>query len=227
MLTDAERRTVVDSLLDTKQQTFEALRKKLGFTDDMTFNIERGGRDKLKGHETDSAMSSNKGVGKRWRKLPDDDKDRIVDICIQETQEDVAVKRLIEESGLAAEEAERAVSVNLPEGYMSFCRGAIERLNPYLERGLMLMADDASNSAMHAAGYLRPDQRVINAHEFLPESPDLPNPIVRQAMVEVRKVVNAVIREHGMPDRIHIELAREAKKSAEQRQQIRFDNAKR
>jgi len=74
---------------------------------------------------------------------------------------------------------------------------------------------------------LRPDQRVINVQEFLPQAPDLPNPIVRQAMVEVRKVVNAVIREHGMPDRIHIELAREAKKSAEQRQQIRFDNAKR
>jgi CRISPR-associated endonuclease Csn1 len=89
------------------------------------------------------------------------------------------------------------------------------------------MADDATNSALHAAGYLRPDQRVVNAQAQLPQAPDLPNPIVRQALIEVRKVVNAVIRDYGLPDRIHIELAREAKKSADEREQIRFDNAKR
>ncbi len=228
-LTDSERKIVVDALLATKEQTFIALRKpkKLDFLDSMTFNIERAGRDKLKGHETDAAMSSVKGVGKRWKSLGDGIKDRIVDICLLETQEDVAIARLVAECGLTSEEATRAASVHLPDKYMSFCRGAIERLNPYLERGLMLMADDATNSALHAAGYLRPDQRALNIQAVLPPPPDLPNPIVRQAMFEVRKVVNAIIREHGLPDRIHIELAREAKKSAEQRERIRFDNAKR
>ncbi len=226
-LTDDERRTVADSLLTTKQQTFEALRKKLGFHEDMTFNLERGGRDKLKGHETDSAMSSNKGVGKRWKTLPDEIKDRIVQICVLETQNEVAIRTLVGQCGLTPEEAERAASVHLPDGYMRFCREAIERLNPHLERGLLLMADDASNSALHAAGYLRPDQRAINVQELLPQAPDLPNPIVRQGLIEVRKVVNAVIREYGKPDRIHIELAREAKKSFEERQEIRFENLKR
>lgn len=227
VLTQKERETVVESLMETKQQSFDALRKKLKFTDDMTFNIERGGRDKLKGHETDAAMSSNKGIGKHWRKLSDDIKNLVIHICLNETQEDVVIKRLVNECELSEEEAVRASGVHLPDKYMSFCREAILRLIPHLQRGLLLMADDASNSAMHAAGYLRPDQRVINAQKSLPQAPDLPNPIVRQAMIEVRKVVNAVIREHGLPDRIHIELAREAKKSAEQRQEIRFQNAKR
>ncbi len=74
---------------------------------------------------------------------------------------------------------------------------------------------------------LAPDQRVVNPQNSLPRAPDLPNPIVRQAMIEVHKVVNSIIREFGLPDRIHIELAREAKKSAEERQQIRIDNANR
>ncbi len=226
-LTQSERAVIIDSLMDTKQQTFDALRKKLKFNEDMTFNIERGGRDKLKGHETDAAMSSNKGIGKRWRKLPDEVKDQIVHICLVETQDSVAVKRLTEECGLSEDEAARAASVLLPDKYVSFCREAILRLIPHLERGLLLMADDATNSALHAAGYLRPDQRVLNVQEYLPQAPDLPNPIVRQALIEVRKVVNAVIREYGLPDRIHIELAREAKKSAEEREQIRFENAKR
>ncbi|MCC7087107.1 MAG: type II CRISPR RNA-guided endonuclease Cas9 [Pirellulales bacterium] len=223
-LDDEERQKIFNALMATKMQTFDALRKKLSFLDDMTFNLERGGRNKLKGHETDAAMSSNKGVGKRWRKLPDDAKDRIVDICVYETQEDIALHKLVDECGLTPEEAERASRLNLPDGYMNFCREAIQRLVPHLRRGLHLMADDARNSALHAAGYLRPDQRAINVQEFLPPPPDLPNPIVRQAVIEVRKVVNAVIREYGKPDAIHIELAREAKKSAEERREIRLDN---
>lgn len=226
-LTDEERSTVVDALLSTKQQTFAALRKKLGFTEEMIFNIERGGRDKLQGHETDAAMSSSKGIGKHWRTLPDDVKDRVVSICIHEASEEVALRNLVEECGLTPEEAQRASAVHLPEKYMHFCRDAILRLIPHLERGLLLMADDASNSALHAAGYLRPDERVVNEQQFLPPPPELPNPIVRQAMYEVRKVVNSVIREFRKPDRIHIELAREAKKSFDERQEIRFENSRR
>lgn len=226
-LTDAERAIVVDALLTTKEQTFVSLRKKLKFTENMTFNIERGGREKLKGHETDAAMSSAKGVGKRWKTLDDAIKDAIVEICVTEDSEDAAIRQLQDKCGLTEDEARRAVSVHLPDKQMRFCRDAIVRLIPYLERGLLLMANDASDSALHAAGYLRPDQRVIDQKEYLPPPPDLPNPIVRQALYEVRKVVNAVIREYGKPDRIHIELAREAKQSFEARQEVRFENAKR
>ncbi len=115
---------------------------------------------------------------------------------------------------------------------MSFSRRAIERLLPHLERGLALMGNDATDSAIHAAGYLRPDERVANQRQFLPPSPNVTNPIVRQALVEVRKTVNAVLRElvyrqgHTL-DEIHVELAREAKKSFAERKQIRFDNADR
>lgn len=226
-LADEERNTIVNALLSTKQQTFDALRKKLKFAEHMSFNFERGGRDKLKGHETDSLLSSGKVLGKKWRQLDGEAKDAIVEICIYEEREEVAIKRLKEECGLSLEEAQRASATHLPDGYMHFCREAICRLIPYLERGLLLMANDATDSALHAAGYLRPDQRVIDQKESLPQSPDLPNPLVRQALIEVRKAVNAIIRDHGKPDRIHIELAREAKKSFEERREIRFENTKR
>ncbi len=222
-----ERVVIVKALATTKQQTFDALRKKLKFSVHMTFNFERGGRDKLKGHGTDSILSGAKCLGKRWRTLDDELKDRVVDICLHEEREEIAVKRLQEECSLSLEEAERASAAHLPEGYMHFCRSAICRLVPFLERGLLLMANDETDSALHAAGYLRPDQRVVSQKKFLPQAPDLPNPIVRQALIEVRKVVNAIIREHGKPERIHIELAREAKKSFDQRREIRFENSKR
>ncbi len=225
-LSSEERATIVAALLSTRQQTFSALRKKLKFTENMTFNTERGGCDKLKGHETDAILSGKNGVGKRWKELDEVIKDQIVDVCLHETREDVAIQRLME-FRLTEDEAERAAAVHLPDGHVHFCRDAIERLIPHLQDGKFLMAEDESNSALHAAGYLRPDERVIDEQEFLPPPPEVPNPIVRQALFEVRKVVNAIIREHGKPDAIHIELAREAKKSFDERQEIRFDNIRR
>ncbi|MCH8853981.1 MAG: type II CRISPR RNA-guided endonuclease Cas9, partial [Planctomycetes bacterium] len=226
-LTPGERGLLVEYLSNARQRTFDQIRKKLGFTESTHFNLERKERDKLKGGETDALLGGKNGVGSRWKKLPDEAKDAIVDVLIDEDQEHVALERLTHDHGLEPEEAVRALKVHLPQGHMNVSRMAIDKLIPFLKKGMFLMADDETNSAVHAAGYLRPDERAVGQREFLPGAPDLPNPIVRQALVEVRKVVNAVIREFGKPARIHIELARDAKKSFEQRQEIRFEMARR
>ncbi len=156
----------------------------------------------------------------------------MVDILIDADTADEAMRRLAAECELSEEDARLAAGIHLPEGYMSFSRCAIAKLLPHLEKGMMLMGDDASNSALHAAGYLRPDQRAVNQRCFLPPSPNLTNPVVRQALVEVRKTVNAVLREvvyrngHTL-DCVRVELAREAKKSFDERERLRVENAKR
>lgn len=226
-LSESQRSTLVDYLASGRERTFVQIRKKLGLSDSVQFNFERGDRKKLKGHVTDALLSSKKGLGKIWKGIPDDTKDRIVDILIHETDEDEALIALTEDCSLQPDEAERAANLHLPDGHYNFSRLAIDKLLPHLERGLLLMADDATNSAMHAAGYLRPDEREVSTHDYLPPAPDLTNPIVRQAVVEVRKVVNNIIREHGRPVRIHVELARDAKLSFNERKEVRFENAKR
>ncbi len=226
-LTDGERETVLKYLSTSKERKFQDIRKKLGLSEHAHFTIEGPERDKLKGHETDAALVSAKVLGKRWTALTADAKDAVVAVLVLEESEEVALRQLTEQIGLTSDEAQRALGVHLPDGYMSYSRSAMEKLLPHLERGLLLMADDSSNSALHAAGYLRPDERDVRQCEFLPPAPDLPNPIVRQAVVEIRKVVNAIIRTHGRPDRIHVELAREAKKGVAERRQMRFDNADR
>ena len=231
-LTDKERATLIADLSAAKERTFEQLRKKLDLPETARFNLERGERKKLQGHETDSALAGKNGIGKRWAQLPDQTKDVIVDVLIHEEREDVAIGRLTAECGLTSEEAERASRIHLPDAYVSFSRVAIEKLLPHLERGLLLMADDATNSALHAAGYLRPDEREVNQRRFLPGAPNLTNPIVRQAVVEVRKVINSILREYVYRGghtlgTIRVELAREAKKSFDQRRELRFENADR
>jgi len=231
-LDSAEREKVLKLLLGSKEAGFDKIRKALNLPETVRFNFEQGGRKKLAGHLPDYTLGGKNCLGKRWKELTEEIKDRVVDILIEEDQESDAVRRLVNECGLTEDEARRAAAVNLPEGHLSFSRRAIEKLLPHLERGLFLMGNDASDSAIHAAGYLRPDQRVVNQRRFLPPAPTLTNPIVRQALVEVRKTVNALLRElvykpgHRLTV-IRVELAREAKKSFAEREQLRFEIAER
>lgn len=57
--------------------------------------------------------------------------------------------------------------------------------------------------------------------------PGCTNPVVLRAMAQVRRVVNAVVREHGIPDEVHIELARELKIPKSARVKIERANKKR
>ncbi len=52
--------------------------------------------------------------------------------------------------------------------------------------------------------------------------PDLRNPIVQKALFEIRKVVNAIVREYGKPARIKIEMAREVQGSRQQREELHW-----
>lgn len=50
--------------------------------------------------------------------------------------------------------------------------------------------------------------------------PTCRNPVVLRAMGRMRRIVNAIIRIHGVPDEIHIELGRELKQSAHEKKVI-------
>jgi CRISPR-associated endonuclease Csn1 len=49
---------------------------------------------------------------------------------------------------------------------------------------------------------------------------ELRNPAVHRVLAEMRKVVNALIKEHGKPDRVRIELARDLRNSKKNREKI-------
>ncbi|MGD0384441.1 MAG: type II CRISPR RNA-guided endonuclease Cas9 [Thermoguttaceae bacterium] len=227
-LSQIERETLLGLLSEKEKMTFDDIRKKLKLGDTVRFNFESGGRDKLDGHKTDHMMAQKRVLGKRWKELSEDIKDKVVDILIKEDQDTDAIRRLTDECNLTEEEAQRAISANLPESYMSFSRAAMRKLLPFMVKGFMLMGQNIHNSALHAAGYLRP----INQRRFLPLPPQLTNPLVRQAMYEVRKTINAILKElvyrqeHDLTH-IYVELAREAKKSFDERKEIRFDNIER
>lgn len=228
-LTDEQRSEVLDLLGTVKELKFDRIRTRLakfGLPNDVSFNMERGQRSKLKGHLTDAALGGKKCLDKEWFEMPEAQKDQVVRILTDPSLSDIEVlDELQGKGGLTAEQAELAAKVNLPEGHIKHSRKAIQKLLPYLEQRFSYLGKDETDSALHAAGYL-PRNRY-GEEEFLPPVPNgITNPVVRQALFETRKVVNAIIREHGMPGAIRVEIAREAKKSGEERQKILKKNAK-
>lgn len=217
-LSTEQRTLLLEHLATREKATFDQIRKKLGFLDSVKFNLERGKRTAIKGMTLDWLVA--KHVGKGWHKRPEAEKDAFVDLLRECPHEEEVVERLINEHGFTAEEADAALGVDLPTGYGHLSRVAIDRLLPHLEKGLVYQHKSApEKSALHAAGYLRRDELQRRLFDELPDlrrvNPrdcklgDLPNPVVRRALVEVRKVVNAIIREHGKPDQVHVEMARD------------------
>lgn len=142
------------------------------------------------------------------------------------------LERLISGFSLDEETATKLMSVDLPAGYANVSLKAIQRLLPHLEKGLRYMAEsDPASSALHAAGYLRRDELARRLFDRLPSLQqirsgplsDLANPVVKAALYEVRKVVNAILREHGKIYAIHVELARELKMNEKKRHEYNSD----
>ena len=248
-LTPDERQRVLDLLRRKKDCKFEDLAKLLfpDHPDNIRFNLQRGDRKALKGLPIDVALAGKKFIGKAWHSLSEDVKDRIVASIVHPATppkprsnksdsgppspndrdpEKEHLQVILKEAGLDPDLAPRLLDgVPLEDGYASYSVHAIKRLLPHLEAGLPLTSRDPQTPcALRAAGYLMPWEHVAERRPMLPEPPPVTNPLVRQALHEVRKVVNAVLRElvyragHTLA-RIHIELAREVRGTARERAQ--------
>jgi CRISPR-associated endonuclease Csn1 len=219
----AHRQTIIEELCCKKEVEFDALRKKLGLLESQTFNFEEGASEKktakLKGDEFIPQL--RKAVGANGLKgLDEADIIEINDALIDDSiQDDAVAAMLIEQYGLSEEQAGAVVQISLPPRYSNFSRLAIQKLLPKMEAGLR------TDEAIEAVFGKRQAGATERA-ERLGAPPELRNPIVSKALWEVRKVVNALVREYGAPKKVKIEMARDVKGSAKERDEIRFKQGK-
>ncbi len=219
------RKILLDKLAKSKEMDFDRIRKTLGFLDTVQFNLETGKRKKLWGMVTDALLAAKGAFGPQWHELPDEEKNAIVELLVLSTDDDETRNRLVNDHGLTGPQAEALLGVELPAGYIHLSAMALEKLLPHLEAGMRLMGNDETDSAMHAAGYLRRDQLRRRVFDCLPDPArardarigDIPSPVVKRAIVELRKVVNAIIREYGKPAAVHVELTRQVRQGPKAR----------
>ncbi len=109
---------------------------------------------------------------------------------------------------------------------------ALRQIVPHMESGLRY--DEACaqagyhHSQLHKVGagedkYLPPfySGRDKNGRMVFSEDADIPrNPVVLRALNQARKVLNAIARQYGAPQAVHIEMARDLSKPFDERKKI-------
>lgn len=136
---------------------------------------------------------------------------------------DSLVRRVSEITGLEPELASLLATVSFADDYGNLSSKALRRILPHLQAGLTY------DKACEEAGY-RHSARSLTREELdrkplaerlenLPKN-SLRNPVVEKILNQMVNVVNAICQAHGRPDEIRIELARELKKTAKEREDM-------
>ncbi|MBI5866813.1 MAG: type II CRISPR RNA-guided endonuclease Cas9 [candidate division Zixibacteria bacterium] len=182
---------------------------------DVEFNLEQGGEKRIVGNRTAHKLIEVFGL-ERWQSFTEDERDAIVGDLRAIVKDETLVNRAKSQWGLDDEAAHRLAAVKLEQSYFGYSMKAIRRLLPRLEGG------EPENTAIKAEyvgrwakrGAAREALPPVRAHEL----PALRNPIVERALTEVRRVVNSILAQHGKPDFIRIELGRDLRQTAKQRE---------
>ena len=133
------------------------------------------------------------------------------------------IEKLHEMYGFDKESATILAGVVFPSDYGSLSSKAIRKILPHMKDGLEYSVACEYAGYRHSRQSLTKEEiesKVLkNKLGLLPRN-SLRNPVVEKILNQMVNVVNAIIVEYGKPDEIRIELARELKKSAKEREEM-------
>lgn len=211
-LSAEERNLLVSALMTDGDLTFAAVRKLLKLPRGSRFTIEDGGEKKIPGDRINAKL--HEILGNLWDRTTPETREKLLQDLRSFTREEPLAHRLERAYGIPAETAQRLSQYALPEGYCGLSVKAIRRLLPRMIQG------ESYSEAVNAEfpETFRNSGRTLD--QLPPPDQKLRNPLVLRIMVETGKVINAILKEYGKPEKIRVELAREAKNSEKERLRI-------
>ena len=215
---------------------------------------EGGTGTALTGNRT--AFAIRKVIGEAWDSLGDGlgcrdtvSLQKTVVDCLLANDDDKACENSLRAQlpgpvvrALGDDALEALSAVTLEDDYGSLSEAAIGKLLPEMEKGVRyasarkaVYGEPAKTVPVDLLPSVDPPGRGITKHDrwagsddtVRPWSGPLRNPTVVRTLSELRKVVNALIRLHGKPELIRVELARDAKRTKKERDKLTFSNLKR
>ena len=207
-LTPDEKLRLANALEKLKKQEFSEsdLRKILKIGDDVRINLEK----KIKGNTT--AYKFGKAIGSKWENFSSEDQEKLTEEYIRIEDDSVLEKRLREHWKFTDREIEKLIKIELEPGYSRCSLKAIRKILPKMMEG---MTYDKAATAVY--GDHRGTAPSGDYDQLPPPPSDLRNPIVKKALNEMRKVINAIIRKYGKPNQIRLEMARDLKLTKKQK----------
>ena len=234
--------------LETKKKlTFKSMRailKKEGVADyPVQFNLESDLRDHLIGNTTSCIMRDpKKMMGDAWDKISEDEQDQFILMLLNDAMDDDEVMSLLlTKYNLSQSVAEMCLDVRLPDGHGMLSKKAIDRILPIIRDQGLIYYDAVKEAGFGAANLYDPNAPLSDKLEYYgaalaghvmgasgkPEDSDeirygaISNPTVHIALNQVRAVVNELIRLHGKPAEIVIEIARDLPMGADGKRELK------
>lgn len=225
-LTKEEKAKIISLAFNKNSISYKSLRKELNIADSEIFNISYGDKTveetekKTKFSYLNTYHTLKKAYGESFNQWSTDKRNTLA-YALTVFKSDNKIKSYLSEKSF--DEAEISIALTLPS-FNKTCNlsvKALERIIPYLEEGQLY------NEACESAGYnFKADDDCKG--KFLPANPkiaaelqDLTNPVVRRAVSQTIKVINAIIREFDdSPVFVNIELARELSRNFKDRKEI-------
>ncbi len=133
------------------------------------------------------------------------------------------IEKLQELCGMDFQSAATLSAVTFEEDYGSLSVKALKKILPFMKQGKMYSEACELAGYKHSKRSLTKEElakKIYKDHLELLPMHCLHNPVVEKILNQMVNVVNAVVDGYGKPDEIRIELARELKKSAKERQDM-------
>ncbi len=166
--------------------------------------------------ETDGRLTEKEqeAIEAKWNALSEAEKEHRWKIIYDATDNEWLEQYGKEKWGLSDAGARALTKIHFKQGYGNLSQRAMKKLIPFFKQGYNYA------EACQQAGYHHSDKRLKALLDKLDKVPNLRNPVVQQGLFELRRLVNAIIKEHGKPDAIHIEFARELKLPKAEREKL-------
>ena len=219
-LTPEERAKLVQELELHGDLTFPHVRNKLlKLPKGSIFTIERGGEKTLRGNRTTSKFY--KVFGERWLEMSAIEHDQVLQDVLSIENTAALERRGLNHWKLDPDAAKRFAEIKPEPDYFNWSAKAMRKLLPLLETGTA--SAEARRELYPEAFEARPSLPLLPAlqsRDARQATGEIRNPAVMRSLTELRKVVNGIIRRHGKPVEIRIELARDLKRSREDRKRL-------
>lgn len=152
--------------------------------------------------------------------------DEIAEICTKYKSENLFRNAIAESKiigGRLDEETIEKLSKIDMKGYGHLSLHVLREILPYLEEGMVY------SDAMQKAGYNHSEhnfekQKFLGTKEVYDAIGGVTSPVVKRALSQTVKVIDAVIRQYGSPYAINIELARDMSMTKDERDKLKKEN---
>ena len=229
-----------------KKLTFKSMRailRKEGAVDyPVQFNLESDLRDHLIGNMTSCIMRDpKKMMGEAWDNLNEEEQDQFILMLQDDAMGDDEVMSLLRTKyGLSESVAEACLDVRLPDGHGALSKKAIDRILPIIRDQGLIYYDAVREAGFGEANLYDLNAPLSDKLDYYgkalaghvmgasgkPEDSDearygaISNPTVHIALNQARAVINELIRLHGKPDEIILEVARDLPMGADGKREL-------